>query len=266
MSSEMSFWDHLDVLRGYLIRVLIVLLVVLVGCFFALPHVFDAFILGPTHSDFFIYRWLGFAYGPASDVEIININVASQFLTHISTSFWIALVLVFPFLMYELWAFVRPALYPREVKGVRTAFGGGTLLFYIGCAVGYLVVFPIIFRFLTQYRIGSEVLNQINLGSYMSIFLSMIFVMGLVFEMPVLAWLLGVLGVLNRQQLRSWRRYAVVVLLVLAAAITPTGDPFTLIVVFLPLYLLYELSILTLKAPPESFPASPKRGFGRKSS
>ena len=251
MSDEMSFWDHLDVLRSYIIRVLVVLAVVLVGCFFALPYVFDGFILGPTHSDFFVYRALGFAYGPTSDVEIININVASQFLTHISTSFWIALVLVFPFLMYELWAFVRPALYPREVRGVRIAFGGGTLLFYIGCAVGYLVVFPIIFRFLTQYRM--EVLNQINLGSYMSIFLSMIFVMGLVFEMPILAWLLGVLGVLNKKMLKSWRRYAVVVMLILAAMITPTGDPFTLFVVFLPLYLLYELSVLIVRNPaPES--------------
>ena len=244
--AEMSFWDHLEELRWCLLRVVIVLVVVLVGCFIALPHVFDSFILGPTHSDFFVYRWLGFAYGPTQDVSIININVASQFLTHISTALWISLVLVFPYLMYQMWVFIRPALYEREVRGVRTAFTGGTLLFYIGCAVGYLVVFPIIFRFLTQYRIGGEVLNQINLNSYMSIFLTMIFIMGLVFEMPVLAWLLGALGVLDKQQLRSWRRYAVVVLLVLAALITPTGDPFTLMVVFIPLWLLYELSILVL--------------------
>ena len=245
--TEMSFWDHLEALRWCLLRVVIALVVVLVGCFFALPYVFDAFILGPTHSDFFMYRALGFAYGPAQDVSIININVASQFLTHISTAFWISLVLVFPYLMYQIWVFVRPALYDREVRGVRTAFAGGTVLFYIGCAVGYLVIFPIIFRFLTQYRIGAEVVNQINLGSYMSIFLTMIFIMGLVFEMPILAWLLGVLGVLNKQTLRSWRRYAVVVLLVLAALITPTGDPFTLMVVFIPLWLLYEFSILIVR-------------------
>ena len=249
-SEEMSFWDHLDVLRSYIIRVLVVLAVVLVGCFFALPYIFDPFILGPTHADFFMYRALGFAYGPAEDVEIINIAVASQFLTHISTAFWISLVLVFPFLMYQIWAFVKPALYPKELRGVRTAFGGGTLLFYVGCAVGYLIVFPIIFRFLVQYRIGGEVLNQINLGSYMSLFLSMVFIMGLVFEMPILAWMLGALGVLDKEMLKSWRRYAVVVLLILAAAITPTGDPFTLLVVFLPLYLLYELSILIVRKRP----------------
>lgn len=251
-SSEMSFWDHLDVLRSYIIRVLVVLAFVLAGCFFALPHIFDAFILGPSHADFFLYRWLGFAYGPSQDVEIININVASQFLTHISTAFWLSVVLVFPFLMYELWAFVRPALYPEEIKGVRSAFAGGTVLFYIGCAVGYMVVFPIVFRFLAQYRIGAEVANQINLGSYMHLFLSMIFVMGLVFEMPMLAWLLSALGLINKGMLRSWRRYAIVVLLVLSAAITPTGDPFTLLVVFLPLYLLYEFSILIVKSGREA--------------
>ena len=246
---DMSFWDHLEELRWCLFRVIIALVIVLVGCFFALPYIFDDFILGPTHPDFFMYRLLGFAYGPAQKVDIININVASQFLTHISTAFWISLVLVFPYLMYQIWAFVKPALYPKEIRGVRTAFGGGTILFYLGCAVGYLVVFPIIFRFLVQYRIGGEVLNQINLGSYMSLFLSMVFIMGLVFEMPILAWMLSALGVLDKKMLRSWRRYAIVVLLILAAAITPTGDPFTLFVVFLPLYLLYELSILIVRKP-----------------
>jgi len=247
MAAEMSFWDHLEELRWCIIRVLVALLILLVGCFIALPHVFDAWILGPTHSDFFVYRWLGFVYGAGEDVQIININVASQFLTHISTALWLALLLVFPYLMYQIWVFVRPALYPKEIKGVKTAFLGGTGLFYIGCAVGYLLVFPIIFLFLTKYRIGAEVVNQINLNSYMGIFLSMIFIMGLVFEMPILAWLLGSLGVLNKGMLKGWRRYAVVVLLVLAALITPTGDPFTLLVVFAPLYLLYELSILLVR-------------------
>ena len=149
--TEMSFWDHLEALRWCLLRVVIALVVVLVGCFFALPYVFDAFILGPTHSDFFMYRALGFAYGPAQDVSIININVASQFLTHISTAFWISLVLVFPYLMYQIWVFVRPALYDREVRGVRTAFAGGTVLFYIGCAVGYLVIFPLAYIIFTVF-------------------------------------------------------------------------------------------------------------------
>ena len=244
---EMSFWDHLEALRWCLLRVVIVLFIALVGCFVALPHVFDAWILGPSHADFFVYRWFAFMYGAGSDVNIININVASQFMTHITTSLWIALVLTFPYLMYQIWVFVKPALYPQEIKGVKGAFVGGTVLFYLGCAVGYIIVFPIIFKFLTQYQVSQEIVNQISLNSYMGIFLMMIFIMGLVFEMPMLAWLLSQLGVLRKPFLRQYRRHAVVVLLVLAAIITPTGDPFTLMVVFLPLYLLYEFSIILVK-------------------
>lgn len=243
MGEEMSFWDHLEALRWCLFRVVIAFVIVLVGCFVALPHIFDTVILGPAHADFFLYRALGFVYGPGEDVNIININVASQFMTHISVSMWMALLIIFPYLMYQIWVFVRPALYSKEVPGVRGAFLGGTGLFYLGCMVGYVVVFPIIFKFLTSYRVSSDIVNQISLNSYMSTLLSMVFVMGLVFELPSLSWVLGKLGVISRGTLRAWRRYAVVVLLILAAMITPTGDPFTLFVVFLPLYGLYELSI-----------------------
>ena len=243
MAEEMSFWDHLEALRWCLLRVIVAFVIVLVGCFVALPHIFDTVILGPAHADFFLYRWLGFVYGPGEDVNIININVASQFMTHISVSMWMSLLIVFPYLMYQIWVFVRPALYSREVPGVRGAFLGGTGLFYIGCLVGYVVVFPIIFKFLTSYKVSEDIVNQISLNSYMSTLLSMVFVMGLVFELPSLSWVLGKLGVVSREMLRGWRRYAVVVLLILAALITPTGDPFTLFVVFLPLYGLYELSI-----------------------
>ena len=261
-NQEMTFWDHLEALRWTIFRVLIALAVLVVGCFIAMPHIFDPFILGPTKGDFFVYRWFGLLGSGGSghssmlmpdlgntdfNVDIININVATQFLTHITTSFWVSLVLVFPYLIYELWKFVKPALFPNEQKSVRAAFGFGTLLFYLGCAVGYCLVFPLTFRFLTQYTIGDLVVNQISLNSYMSNFLTIIFVMGLVFEMPMLAWILSSLGLLKKSFLREYRSYAVVILLVLAAVITPSGDPFTLAVVFLPLFLLYELSILVVK-------------------
>ena len=118
--------------------------------------------------------------------------------------------------------------------------------------MGYCIVFPLTFRFLTQYHVGETIVNQISLNSYMTNFLTIIFIMGLVFEMPILAWLLSSLGIIHKQLLKDGRKYAVVVMLVLAAVITPSGDPFTLSVVFMPLYLLYELSILIVKkAPPE---------------
>lgn len=264
-SPEMTFWDHLEVLRWSIFRVLIALGVLVVACFIAMPHIFDSFVLGPTTSDFFIYKWfaaLGGGHeagrsatnmlmpdfsGNNFKVEIININVATQFLTHISTSFWFALVLVFPYLFYELWKFISPALYSNEKKGVKTGFIAGSILFFLGCAIGYCLVFPLTFRFLTQYQIATGITNQISLNSYISTFLTIIFIMGLVFEMPMLAWVLSKLGVLKKQFLKDYRRHAIVILIALAALITPSGDPFTLTVVFLPLYLLYELSILVVR-------------------
>ena len=255
-NDEMTFWGHLEVLRWSIMRVGIALVVCMIGCFVAMPHIFDSFILGPASSDFFLYKWLSGLHGTGGifpdfsrdfSVDIININVASQFTTHISTSFWLALVIVFPYLIYEIWKFISPALFPDERKNVRLAFFFGTFMFYLGCAVGYGVVFPFTFRFLTEYQVSTEIVNQISLNSYMGNFLMMVFVMGLVFEIPLLAWVLSAIGVVNKNFLKKYRRHAVVVLLILAAVITPTGDPFTLMVVFLPLYLLYELSIKVVR-------------------
>lgn len=254
---DLSFWGHLEAFRHTLFRILIALAVCVAGAFAAMPHIFDSFILGPASSDFFLYRWMasfgtGIPFLPdfgdsSFSVDIININVASQFMTHISVSFWAAFVVAFPYIIYELWKFVRPALYPNEIRNLRTAFVSGTVMFYIGCAVGYCVVFPFTFRFLAEYRLGESIVNQINLSSYMGTFITMVFVMGLVFELPLLAWLLSKLGLVNRGMLIKYRKHAVVVLMVLAAVITPTGDPFTLMVVFLPLYLLYAISVRVVR-------------------
>ncbi len=255
--SGMSFWGHLEALRWTLFRMLAVFFCGAVAAFVAMPRIFDRFILGPVSSDFFLYRLLArigdrFPFMPdfcsrEFHVDIININVSSQFMTHISTSFYLAVVLVFPYLLYELWKFIRPALYDNEMRHVRLAFICGTLMFYAGCAVGYCLVFPFTFRFLAEYQLSVSIVNQINLSSYIGIFLMMIFVMGLVFELPVLAWVLSRMGIVNRALLVKGRRYAVVGLLVLSAIITPSGDPFTLAVVFVPLYLLYELSVCVVR-------------------
>lgn len=255
---EMTFWDHLEVLRWSLFRIVAVLAVILVACFIAMPRIFDTFILGATGGDFFLYKWLAHMGGSGNPllpdfsngdfhVDIININVASQFLTHITTSFWLSLLIVFPYAIYEIWRFVRPALFPNEQRGVKKAFAYGGMLFYVGCAVGYTLVFPLTFRFLTQYQVGESIVNQISLNSYMTNFLTLVFVMGVVFEIPILAWILSSLGILHKSFLREYRKVAVTALLILAALITPSGDPFTLMVVFLPLYMLYELSILVVK-------------------
>ena len=258
---EMSFWDHIDALRGVLVRMVVVLVAVTLGLFFVMPSIFDKVILAPCHGDFVLYRlfeqmtasvpWLPQFTTAGFEVELINIKLASQFFIHMSSSFWLALVLTFPLMLYFLWTFIAPALYPREKRGVKTAFLIGCLMFFIGVAVGYFVVFPVTLRFLADYHVSQLVPNQISLDSYMDTFLMLIFVMGVIFELPLVAWLLGSLGALHRGFFRTYRRHAVIVLLALAAIITPSGDPFTLMVVFLPIYLLYEISAYLVPKSPE---------------
>lgn len=255
---EMSFWDHIDALRSVLIRILVVLVVAAIGLFCVMPYLFDNVILAPCRGDFVLYRlfermtssvsWLPQFSTDGFHVELINIKLASQFFIHMSSSFWLALVLAFPVVLYLLWTFVAPALYPNEKRGVKTAFFIGCLMFFLGVAVGYFIVFPVTLRFLADYHVSQLVPNQISLDSYMDTFLMLIFVMGIIFELPLVAWLLGALGVLKRGFFRTYRRHAVVALLILAAIITPTGDPFTLMVVFLPIYMLYELSAFLVPA------------------
>lgn len=254
---ELSFWEHLEELRWSLLRIAVVVFLLMIGWFMVMPSLFDDFVLGPTTSNFFLYRWFaklgsGGPFFPnfSNDqfaVNIININVTSQFLTHISTAFWFALITAFPYLLYEVWKFIRPALYSNEKRGVAIAFLFGSFMFFIGCAVSYFIIFPMTFRFLTEYQISQTITNQISLESYMSNFMTLILVMGIVFELPLLAWVLSSMGLVTKTFLRVYRRYAVVMLLVLAAVITPTGDPFTLMLVFMPLYFLYELAIIIVK-------------------
>lgn len=256
---SLTFWEHLEVLRWSIFRIAIAAVVAMVVIFIAMPYVFTGFVLGPTTSEFFLYKWLGslgqlpflpdFAAGDFK-VDIININVASQFMTHISTSFWFALVAIFPYIIYEVWRFVAPALYDNEKGSVRAAFLFGTVMFFVGCTISYCFIFPFTFRFLTEYQLSSEITNEISLNSYMSSFLGMVFIMGLVFELPLLVWLLSKIGVLHKGMLKHYRRHAVVVLMILAAFITPTGDPITLSLVFLPLYMLYEISVMVVRNAP----------------
>ena len=249
----MSFWDHLEVLRWALFRIAAVMLVAFALWFWAMPHIFDSFVMGATSSDFFVYRWLTelshglIHFNDDFKVDIINIEVTGPFMIHIKTSFYMAGIVMFPYIIYELWRFIKPALYAEEIKHVRPAFLGGTVMFFVGCAVGYMLVFPFTFRFLTEYNLSPSITNQINLSNYIGNFSMLIIVMGLVFEMPLLAWLLSCFGLITKKFLRDYKKHAIVVLLVTAAIITPSGDPFTLMTVFVPLYLLYEMSIWVVR-------------------
>ncbi|MDR1380339.1 MAG: twin-arginine translocase subunit TatC [Tannerella sp.] len=258
---EMSFWDHLEALRWTLFRCAIALVVFTIGAFMSMFELFDSVILAPTRADFILYRGLckittiiPFMPDFCDDtylVKIFNVKLASPFFFHLSTSFWLALLVTFPYLVYEIWRFIRPALYDYEKKNVRWAFLFGTIMFFVGCAVGYFMVFPMTLRFLATYRLSEAIEEQVSLESYMDAFIMMIFIMGIVFEMPLISWLLSKLGLLNRSFFIKYRRHAIAGLLVIAAFITPSSDPFTLATVFFPLYGLYELSAFFVKKAPE---------------
>lgn len=255
--AEMSFWDHLDELRKVLFRVIAIWFVLAIGYFMAMPYLFDHVILAPCHNDFIFYDFLrhigqkfdltGDFFTKEFEVKLVNINLPAPFFIHISTAFMMSVVTAIPYLFYEIWRFIGPALYPNEKKGVRKALAIGTVMFFIGAALGYFMVYPLTLRFLSTYQLSAEVENIISLNSYIDNFTMLILCMGLAFELPLLTWLLSLLGIVNKTFLRKYRRHALVIIVIAAAIITPTGDPFTLSVVAIPLYLLYEMSILMIK-------------------
>ena len=153
-----------------------------------------------------------------------------------------SIIVGFPIVLYLLWGFVSPALYPNERRGIRRAFLFGNMMFYLGVAMGYFLVFPLAVRFLSTYQLSTAIRPIVSLDSYMDNFFTLLLMMGAVFELPLLAWLLGKMGLLTRSFFGRFRRHAIVVLLIVAAIITPTGDPFTLLLVFIPIYALWEAS------------------------
>ncbi len=251
----MSFWEHLESLRKTLMRIGTVVFMLAIVLFIFMGDIFDSVILAPCRGDFPLYQLLhkiadGGTLTPnlSTDfnVELINIKLASQFFIHMSTSCWLAVVLSFPFIIHQLWCFISPGLYPNEKRNAGRAFLWGNVMFFLGAAVGYFLVFPLTLRFLAEYQLSESIPNTITLESYMDNFLILTLVMGLLFELPLLAWLLGRMGLLTRQFFAKYRRHAIVVLLIAAALITPTGDPFTLAVVFFPIYFLWEASATLL--------------------
>ena len=237
----MSFWDHLEALRGTLFRsVLAVVLLSIV--FLCIPEQLFRAVLWPTSQDFVLYRWLGLDFS----MQLINIEVSAQFFVHLKVSLLCGAIIAFPYVIYEIWKFIAPALYEHERKAVRKAFGLSSGLFYLGVAVGYFIVLPICLLFFMNYTVSNAVTNSISLSSYISMFVSMVFLIGLLFEFPTVILVLSSLGIVDRKTLRGWRKYAVVVILLLAALITPS-DPFSMFVLAIPLYGLFEFSILLCK-------------------
>lgn len=234
----MTFWDHLDVLRGTLIRIVVAVLLVSVAIFCMKSWVFDGLIFAPTRPDFFVYKWLK----ADVNIQLVNLDISAQFFTHIKVSLMLGLVAAFPYIVYELWKFIAPALYQNEKSAVKKAFGFASLLFYIGVAVGYIFVFPVTLQFFQSYSISDSLTNSFSLQSYISMLTSMVLLFGIVFEFPSVLAVLSKMGLVTRSSLRKYRRHALVGILVVSAIITP-ADPVSMLIAAAPLYLLYELSV-----------------------
>ena len=238
----MSFWDHLDALRGTLFRSVLSIGALSV-IFLCIPGPLFQAVLWPTQGDFPLYRLPGVDFS----MSLINIELSAQFFTYMKVAVLCGMVLAFPYIIFELWKFIAPALYEHEKKAIRKAFWLSSGLFYLGVAVGYFVVLPVCLMFFVNFSVSDAIVNTISLSSYMSMFTSMVFLIGILFEFPTIILVLSTLGIIHRPQLRKGRRYAVVAVLLLAALITPS-DPFSMFVLAIPLYGLYELSILLCKA------------------
>lgn len=252
---EMTFWDHLEEFRWVLVRSLIAIIGFATVAFCMKEPIFN-FIFAPKDSNFIVYRGLNHLAEllhmpsmrpPVFSVQLINIELASQFFVHMRVAFMAGVLIAFPYIIYEFWKFIKPALYDNEKKSAGPILFYCCALFYAGIAIGYYMVFPLTVQFLGTYQVSALVPNQISLNSYMDIFIILLVMMGAVFEMPILAYFLAVIGFLSADFLKKNRKIAFVIIMAVAALVTPTGDAFTLSVVTLPMYLLYELSIAVVK-------------------
>ena len=243
MSEPLTFWDHLDELRSSLLRILGV--TVLFGIIaFVLKDELFAIVLAPRSSDFLTYRLLGVE---DFQLHLMNTGLTEQFMIHMRTAMYAGLLVASPYILYELFRFVSPGLYQNERRYAVWIVGAAYLMFLIGTLVNYLVVFPFTVRFLGTYQVSPDVANMLTLQSYVDTLLGMSLVMGVVFELPVVCGLMGKMGLISGHLMAQYRRHALVAILIVSAIITPTTDAFTLFVVALPIYLLYELSILIVK-------------------
>lgn len=254
---EMSFLEHLEVLRWHLVRSTVVVLIMATAAFIFKGFIFDDVILAQKDADFWTYELfckISHLIGRGDDLcmstinfSIINITMSGQFTVHIMTSLISGLILGFPYLLFELWRFISPALQKKEKKYARSLVYSGSLLFMLGILFGYYFVSPLSVQFLGNYQISESVTNQIDLKSFISTVTTVTLVCGLVFELPLLVYFLSKMGLVTPEFMRKYRKHAIVLTLVLSAIITPP-DVSSQVLLTIPLLILYEFSIYVSKA------------------
>lgn len=253
IEAEMSFFDHLAALRIHLIRASIAVVVFTSICFFYYDFLFDTIIMGPHKPTFWTYRKMCeigeyFNMGPGFCItnipgKIINTEMAGQFTLQINSALMTGVILGFPYLLWEIWLFVKPALKDNERKSASGFVFYASLLFVVGLLFGYFIVAPLSVNFLSNYSISPDIENTITIDSYFSSVATLTLCTGAIFELPIVIYILSRLGIMTPKFMREKRRYAVIIILVIAAIVTPTPDIPTMLTVSFPLFLLYEVSI-----------------------
>lgn len=250
---EMSFLDHLEELRWLLIRSTIAILICATIAFFFSDFIFDQIIFGPKNPDFVTYRFfcdLSQQYGLDESLCVTEIpmriqsrEMGGQFSAHMWTSITAGFILGFPFIIWQFWKFISPALYDSEKKYASAFIIFASLLFFVGVLFGYYIIAPLSVNFLANYNVSKQIFNDIDLSSYISLLRSSTVASGLLFELPILIFFLTKIGLVTPTTLRKYRKYTLIIVLILAAIITPP-DIISQIIVTIPIMLLYEISIL----------------------
>jgi sec-independent protein translocase protein TatC len=249
---EMSFLEHLEELRWHVIRALAAVVVFTIGAFVMAPWIFENIIFGPARADFPTFKWLcrfGNWIGSeglcVQDIpfKIQSRNMTGQFTMHIMSSFIIGLVIAFPYVVWEFWLFIKPGLQASERKYSRGAVGAISILFFFGVAFGYYVIAPWMVYFLANYSISDIIVNEFDITSYVSTVVMLVLGSGLLFQLPVVIYFLTKIGIVTPEFLRKYRKHSIVIILVVAAIVTPP-DPLSQMLITIPLYLLFEISIL----------------------
>ena len=248
---EMSFLDHLEELRWHLIRSLLAVLVIAVAAFPSKELVFNTIILGPSRGDFWTFQMLcklaGFINSDGLCINELPFILQSrkptgQFTMHLTSSFVIGIIVAFPYAFWEIWRFIKPGLYPRERKAARGATFWVSLLFLMGVVFGYFIITPISLNFLSNYQLDASIVNEFDIISYVSLVCTLVLSCALLFQLPVVVFFLTKADLITPALMKKYRRHAIVVILILGAMLTPP-DPFSQILIALPLLALYQISI-----------------------
>jgi len=256
LEAEMSFFDHIDVLRKHLLRTLAVVTLFICGAFYFSDFIWGNVIMGPKKADFWTYRMMCKLVETfpslipkefcitVIDAKLINTEMSGQFTLLMNSCITAGIILGIPYLLFEIWLFIKPALLDNERKSASGFVFFASALFFTGVLFGYYVIAPLSINFLLTFTVDPSINNTITIDSYLSLILTLALGSGIIFQLPVVIFVLSKLGIMTPKFMRKSRRYAAVLILVVAAVVTPTADPYTMLIVAFPLFLLYEASIM----------------------